>query len=127
MNEIKSLLPLVYTSEGVWEGRPQRPFKPSGLVIFDAPPGATVSWCTIGADLQAVVSCDPVPAKFFALGDSYAQLAQLISEGKEPPNWCTWDMIQLGMRVKLQLSIGRHPIAPPPVELQPVFWGIATA
>jgi hypothetical protein len=79
---------------------PQRSFRPHGLAIWGAPPGAMVEQLVVMQD-HVQVSCEPIPARFFAMGDSYAQLGKLIDEGKEPPNWVTWPMCLPGCSIRV--------------------------
>lgn len=119
-----SLLGLAW-ADPYWLGEPVVPFRPEGLVIWDAPPGALVQQAQIGMDHQVKVSHAPVPARWFASGDNYQQIAEAIAAGKDPPGWCSWKVMYPGLRMQLTLmtSDGR-PLGPESgVEL--CMWGLS--
>lgn len=105
----------------------QRPFQPRGLAIWGAPPGAVVQQALVGNDLQLVASFGDVPARFFAMGDSYEQIAKLLDQGKEPPAWCDWDVAHPGMFIRVRLcASGKSQVALyEGIEL--AMWGVACA
>lgn len=110
---------------GEFVSQPQRPFRPRGLIIWGAPNGATVEQCIIGTQLQIQVSVPPVPAKFFAMGKSYEDVAKMLEQGIEPPGWCTWDAVQLGQIVRLTVRDAHHGTLGPNNGIELVMWGHA--
>jgi hypothetical protein len=101
----KCLLGFDCLPDGLFRSEVVRPFKPSGLLLWGCPPGALLESFMIGPDLQIVASYAPVPARFFQAGDSYEQIAKLLDEGKEPPNWCDWSVIEPGQHVRLAITL----------------------
>ncbi len=104
---------------------PQREFKPLGLAIWGAPPLATMQQALIGSTNQVLVSYSGVPARFFAMGDSYEQIAKLMDEGKEPPGWCDWDVIELGQRAAVMVRSREGDMLGPDDGVEICFWGTA--
>lgn len=109
----------------LWRAIAQRPFQPRGLLLFGVPHGSTLDQCVIGHNLQIVNGCERIPAKFFAMGDSYEQIAKLIDAGKEPPAWCTWSPIGVGQHVHIVLRDALGKSLGPADGVQVVFWGEA--
>lgn len=105
-----------------WQAYPQLPFKPRGLLIWGLTGGETVS-AQIAMNHQLAVSSASIPARFFAQGDSFEQVAKLIEQGKETLNWCDWDRVLPGCVARLYLlSRTREPLGPAHgIEL--VMWG----
>lgn len=110
----QSLCPFTYHA-GVWLAQPQRPFRPRGLMIWDAPPKSSVQ-IMIGCDLQLVVDVGPLPTRWFSSFQSFEQIAKAIDEQKEPPAWGTWRAVEPGMRIMLRIE-------PASEDLQLVMWG----
>src|SRR5262245_26534383 len=75
----------------LWQAQPLQPFRPLGLMIWDAPIGALLSQAKVSINEQVLVSWQPVPAHFFSMGRSYEEVARLLEEGIEPPSWCQFD------------------------------------
>lgn len=100
------------------------PFRPSGLIIWDAPPLAVVNQCIIGNQYQIVASYDPAPAKFFSLGKNYEQIAALLDEGIELPNWCDFDPIEVSQRVLVQITNSDGPLGPKD-GIEVCMWGLS--
>jgi len=124
------LLPFTWKGQR-FNAEPQRPFRPRGLVIWGAPPGATVH-CWIGIHLEIVAAWGDVPARFFASGDNFEQIAKQLEAGKEPPAWVDWHDIRPGVIVQLEVRsrtnvakrTGDLPLGPDDgIEL--VMWGYA--
>lgn len=84
----------------VFEAVPQRLFRPQGLIVWGAPAGATLR-VYIGINLEGAVSWSGIPARFFAMGDSFEQIAKLLDAGKEPPAWIEWPDVQVGHRAAI--------------------------
>lgn len=103
--ERRCMLPIEYAGGGMWRGQPQRPYRPLGLAIWNAPHGTNVAQCLIGANLQLVCAFGAVPARFFAQCESYADIGKQIDRGEDPPPaWCSWDPIEPGQYLRLQLT-----------------------
>jgi hypothetical protein len=98
---MRALLPFVW-SDGAFYGRPQRPFRPKGLIIWGAPRGATV-YAWIGCTVEGVVAYAGIPAKWFASGESYEQIRQKLEAGIEVPDWMTWDTVPPGIDVRIEV------------------------
>ena len=121
----RGLLPFIPDSQidGMYWGEPQRVFLPRGLAVWGAPPGTMLSFALCGAQLQAVVAMGSVPARFFAQGDSYEQIAKMLDAGAEPPNWCDWDPVRPGSKVRLEFTDLQGAKLHQRLEL--AMWGIA--
>lgn len=121
----RALLPFDRHKEkrGLYTAEPQRLFLPRGLAVWCAPDGAHISFALIGAQLQIVASLGKVPARFFAFGNSYEQIAKLLDVGAEPPAWCDWDPVAPGTHVRLEFTDARDEPLQAPIEL--AMWGIA--
>ena len=98
---MRALLPFVW-SDGAFYGRPQRPFRPKGLIIWGAPRGSTV-YAFIGCNVEGVVSYSGIPAKWFASGESYQQIRAKLEAGIEVPDWMTWDTCDVGIDIRIEL------------------------
>lgn len=117
----KKLLPLVWQSAGMWGQMAQLPFKPRGLLIWDAPPRTLVSQVIIGIGLEVVSTIGPVPARWFMSGESYEQIAKKIDDGAEPPAWVDWSPMGVGQQLRVMLEFDGRPLADS--EAQLVIWG----
>ena len=109
----------------VFMARPQMLFKPKGLIIWGAPNGAYVEQALIDQNLQIVVAYGGVPCKFFAFGESYAQIAEKLDQGIEPPGWCDWSAVKPGQSVQIRICIDTSKTSlgkPDGIEL--VMWGL---
>ncbi len=53
--------------------------------------------------MQAIASFGHCPARFFATADSFAQVAKMVDDGKEPPAWVTWRACELGSVVRVHI------------------------
>lgn len=118
----RSLLGFEY-DRGEYIGRPQRCFKPEGLIIWGAPDGATIQACMIGCELQILSSWAPVPTKFFSMGKNYEQVAELLRAGIDPPGWCDWDAVAVGHLVKLVIIDRELKVLGPESGIELVMWG----
>lgn len=124
----EALLPFRYKPEckGLWQAWAQRPFNPRGLLIWGVEAGDEVTHVIISGTAQLLASWGPLPARWFAMGDSYEQIAKMMEAGKEPPKWGTWTTVEPAMSVQLQLANPHDPareLGPPAVEV--VMWGHA--
>lgn len=121
MNVKNCVMPFEYVGTK-FIARPQRPFKPHGLAIWGAPRGAVLEQALIGTSMQLVCSYSDIPCRFFSYGDSYEQIAKLVNEGKEPPAWCAWDIVHVGMNVQLYIALDGTPLGPSD-GLEVIMWG----
>jgi hypothetical protein len=94
----RGLLSFQY-DHGCFQATTYRPFLPRGVIIWGAPPGATVEFF-VGTDLNAV-ALGGAPARFFSMAENFAQLAKMLDEGKEPPAWVTWKAVDPGVMVRV--------------------------
>jgi hypothetical protein len=103
------------------QAAPQRTFKPRGLMLWGVPDGACVN-VFVGRDLELVVEYGPIPAKWFAAFESFAQVAAAVDAGKEPPGWGKWDVVHPGLFIRLEFSTrdGQRLDAR---EIQALMWG----
>jgi hypothetical protein len=86
------------------ESQPQKPFKPRGLMLWNAA-HLNVEAMTIGRDQQLVVSFGKVPALWFMQSQTYEQVVAAHAEGKEPGRgWGHWDQLYPGILVRLQFD-----------------------
>ena len=104
---LKTLLPLgdVNREPGgrTFTGHPDVAFKPRGLMIWNAPDDAQVMHILIGPNYQLVASVGPIPAKWFAIAQSYEQVWQMQQQGLEPPGWGDFNVISVGMLVRVRI------------------------
>lgn len=103
---------------------PQRPFKPSGLIIWDAPKGTEVTQSVIGNVPQLTVCYGGIPARFFAFGDSYEQIVAKLDKGLQPPSWGTWDTVRVGERITIELMLDGKPVGKPE-GISIAMWGVS--
>jgi len=113
-----------------------RPFLPRGLLIWGAPAGAVVDYALIDTCEQVRAGPSPVPAKFFATGQNFEQLAAQLDAGNEPPVWIHWPKLLPGMRCQVFVRDGRgdrsavshtqkYGAALGPAQgIEIVFWGL---
>ncbi len=111
--------------DGCFWGMPQVSFRPNGLVIWGAPDGAVLEQAVIGNRLEVLASVEGVPVKFFAMGESYAQIAKLLDEGKEPPAWCTWHVITPGTNLRIMIQSKKGKTLGPEDGIELCMWGRA--
>lgn len=121
---VHSLLGFRY-NEGTFVAATQRPFRPSGLIVWGAPDCALVQQAIIGNQYQASVSCDPVPARWFAQARNYEQIAKMLDEGKEPPAWVHFDTVRPGAIVRINISDARGVPLGPAEGVELCMWGLA--
>lgn len=108
-----------------FEAYPQRTFRPNGLMLWgDDLAAAWLDMCLIGCDMQVMVSCARVPARFFALAKSYEQLRRLVDEGCELAGWPSFNTVPVGTRVAVRITdrTGRESFGPD--RVQACFWGV---
>jgi hypothetical protein len=124
---MRALLPFVW-SDGAFYGRPQRPFRPKGLIIWNAPPLATV-YAFVGCTVEGVVAYGGIPAKWFASGESYQQIRAKLESGIEVPDWMTWDTCQPGIDIRIEVRDGfdSHRMLGPGDGIELLQWGEALA
>jgi hypothetical protein len=129
----RALLPFAFNREHGYVARAECPFQPVGALIWGAPPGAHVEF-SVGARFVHVVGLGHVPARFFSTGDSFAKVAELIAEGKDPPAWCTWPTLEAGMYVRAQIrpvtswqtpNIDGSDLLGPDDGIEIMVWGMA--
>lgn len=110
------LLPFSREDTLTLKAETQRLFRPRGLMLWDVGL-TTIRVMLIGTNLEQVCALNSVPARWFTMADSFAQVAKLVDEGKEPPGWGDWSIIYPGVIARLHFDT-----APPP-EAQALFWG----
>lgn len=115
-----------YWRDGVFYSEPQRPFKPVGLMIWGAPAGAKVEHAIVGSNLQLVVSLAPVPCEWFSTAKNYEQVAAMLDEGKDLPQWADWDHVIPGQRFTLTIRSADGRDLGPKDGIELVAWGFAT-
>lgn len=113
-------------SRGCWNAVPQRVFRPLGLMIWGAPSTALVRAVMIGANLQAVASCDPIPVRFFMLAQSFEQVRRLLAEDIQPPGWPDFDTMPLGYTARIEITAydGVALTLQQAEAIQLVMWGL---
>ncbi|SRR6266404_2943548 len=124
-SQMRCLLPFDFIEKVGFQAQLQRPFRPSGVAIWGAPAGATVMFFS-GVDVVGLASYGEVPARFFAMGDSFEQISKLLDEGKEPPAWVTWRALPPGGVIRAQVRDHDHgSIIGPRDGIEIAMWGIA--
>lgn len=114
--DVETLCTFEATSEMMLQAMPLRPFKPSGLLLWDVPGKETVR-AFVGTDMQLEATFEPVPARWFAHWRSFSEILRAIAEGLEPPGWGEWNLVYPGVIIRLIFS---EPIAR---DVQAVMWG----
>jgi|SRR5882672_1916726 len=123
--QMRCLLPFEFKEKVGFEAQTQRPFRPSGVAIWGAPAGATVLFFS-GVNVEGLAAYGEVPARFFAMGDSFEQISKLLDAGKEPPAWITWNAVAPGGVVRVQVRNHDHgSILGPSDGIEVAMWGIA--
>ena len=118
----RCLLGFRFSSEGnAFYSHPYLTFRPCGLLIWNPPPLSTVS-CVITGQNQLVASFEPVPAQWFATAKSFEQLAAEVAEGKEPPAWCTFSVVEPGQTIEIAVQSGGVSLSPAD-QVELVMWG----
>lgn len=122
----KCVLSFYYDRE--WIGEPYLPFKPLGLVIWNAPPNSLLTKINICNAYQAAVSTIPIPVRFFESGLNFEQIVKSLKDGIEIANWCDWDRVGPGQKIHIQMidnmNCNVEPKTYPNVQL--VMWGLAS-
>lgn len=103
----------VYTAE------PQVIFKPKGLMLWGELDDAEVTHVKIGRDYQLVATWGPIPARWFSMAKSYEEVMKAFEEGKDPPGWGEFNVIQLGMHVEVLID-SKKKLGP----TQILMWGL---
>jgi hypothetical protein len=104
---VRLLLPFEFVPGQGFHANVQRPFRPKGIAIWGAPPGASVLFF-VGVNIEGLASYGQVPAKFFAMGDNFEQIAKLLEAGKEPAAWITWPALDPGTIVRVRIHARGH-------------------
>jgi hypothetical protein len=89
---------------GTFAAQPMRPFLPCGLMLWNVPDGAIVQHF-VGCDLQLQVAHSPqlaVPARWFTIAQSFADVVAQMDEGKHAAHWGTWSPVHPGVFVRLR-------------------------
>lgn len=110
-------------AEGQFVAAPDRPFKPRGLIIWGAPAGAQVRMALLDQREQVLRSADGIPARFFASGDSFEEIAKQLDAGKEPPAWVDFDMIDGWAMLRVVISSSEGMGLSDGDGLELVLWG----
>lgn len=108
-----------------FESQTVRPFKPSGLLVWGAPDGALLRQSYIGNDEQVLQSYDAAPVRFFSTGKSYEQIAKMLDEGAEPPEWVDWKPVVPGDIVRIRIESAEGKCLGPKDGLEICMWGLA--
>lgn len=90
---VPMLLPFHYVAGGRWRARPFTPIAPKGLAIWGASTSAEVLAIHFNGVNRFFAGSGGVPARWFAYGYSYEQLARLIARRREPPTWLEWPTV----------------------------------
>jgi len=98
----QQLLPFVAYCPGstTLEASPQRPFKPRGLMLWDAG-DLNVEATYVGNCEQLLCSWGKVPAAWWSTQASFEEVCKALADGKEAASWGTWDSAHPGVRVRL--------------------------
>lgn len=90
--------------DGCLLAEPMRPFKPRGLVIWGAEPGAMLEQAFVGSDMQGRCSMPPIPVRWFESGANYEQIRERMVDGEDMPEWVDWDTCTPGGRLRLGIK-----------------------
>lgn len=110
-------------AEGQFIATPDRAFKPRGLIIWGAPPGALVKMALLDQREQVLRSADGIPARFFASGESFDEIAKQIEAGKEPPAWVDFDLIEPWSMLRVVVALPQGLGLGEADGLQLALWG----
>lgn len=97
------------------QAQPQRPFLPSGLILWDVPDSVKVM-AMIGTSPQLVVTYEYIPARWFSHYRSFAEILRSRADGFETAGWGTWDAVSPGVLMRLMFS-------EPVPNVQALMWG----
>lgn len=106
-------------SGDVFTASPFRPFKPHGLVIYNAPDMAVMR-VSIMNEVVPQVSFVDVPVKFFNLNLSFEQIKNMLDKGEEPPAWCDWPKVNPGSKIDITVYDKTGIVSN---DIQIVMWG----
>lgn len=106
------LLPFHYVAGGRWRAQPFTPIAPTGLAIWGASTTAAVEAIFFNGVNRFFAGDGPVPARWFAYGHSYEQLARLIARRREPPAWLVFPVVTPADALELVLSERGEPLTP---------------
>lgn len=84
------LLPFHHIAGGRWRAQPFTPITPTGLAIWGTSTTAEVKAIWFNGCNRFFAGEGAVPARWFAYGHNYEQLARLIARRREPPAWLVW-------------------------------------
>lgn len=108
-----------------WWGEPIAPFLPRGLIIWGAPPGATVD-CQIAQYMEIAASHDPAPVEFFAFGKSFEQIVErMVLDGIELPSWVKFTRIGMHERCRIRIHLNNDSLGPA-AGIRLCMWGMAS-
>jgi len=112
---------------GVFMAMPMRPFLPRGLMLWNVPEGAIVQHF-VGTDLQLQVSYSThlaVPARWFTIAQSFADVVKQMDEGKAAAHWGTWSPVAPGVMIRLRfMNRDGSEMVPEQVDkLELLMWG----
>jgi len=119
----EALLPFEWNPIKVFHAAPQRVFKPRGLAIWGAPPGAVVRQALIGINMQLVAAYGSIPCRFFSYGQSYEQIYTLLDKGVEPPAWGRWNVASPGQLIQLDIADEKGRAIGPDEGVEVCMWG----
>lgn len=120
----ESLCPFEWSAGFCFQAMPQILFRPSGLIIWGAPPMASVEQIKVGNCEQLIVSYGRLPARFFSSGDNFAAIMKLLAEGKEYPSWGTWDTCEVGNILRIVIRDKDDKVLGPEDGIELLVWGI---
>lgn len=105
---------------------PQRPFKPRGLMLWNAE-HLNVEAAIIGNSEQIIASCGSVPARWFMTSQNYEQVVAALEAGNEPGRgWGTWDVLRPGILCRLIFDGPVTGAASSSKDVRALMWGHST-
>lgn len=99
-----------------WLCTPQRSFAPKGLMLWDVG-SLQLRAMTLGRDHALVSSCGLVPARWFAVQQSFADVVKALESGNEAAAWGTWKTVYPGILIQLEFD-------GPCDHIQALMWGL---
>lgn len=121
---IRSLLTFSFQPLSGFSSEVVIPFRPIGIAIWNAPPKSTTEFF-VGNMMVGISSIGAAPTKFFAMGDNFEQIKKLLDEGKEPPAWITWPVLDVNMRIRIRVFDQYNKLIGPDEGIELVMWGIS--
>jgi hypothetical protein len=113
--DVEALMPFEASGGQTLLASPQKPFKPRGLMLWDAPPSLNVECIVIGNMHQVLVAYGKVPALWFQQAQTFEQVVAARAAGQEPASWGSWDALYPGVMVRLEFD--------GPANVRAVMWG----